>query len=422
MKLAAVQPPQLRTLEEGERTATWLELFYDLVFVASVAALGVRLAHDASWEGWTSYAAYFALVWWLWASHTFYADRYDTDDLVYRLLAGVQMVAIAFIAASLSADHGSTVVFAGAYAAARLILLVMYARVYRHVEESRELVKGYLIGFGTAAVVWVIAIFVPDPARFWLWGLALAIDLATPFLMRRAQAAVPLDVSHLPERFGLFTILVLGESIVAVTVALGHVEWQWATSITGGFGIVVATAIWWIHFDNVDGFVVRRRGRKTDWRPTVWIYSHLPLAVGIAMVGVGIEYAIVAADHHHEYHSPDRWVLLGGAAIAFSAMAAIQSASVREATDQVRRRLLINRLGAVPVVLMIGVLGTTGPVMTMLLLGGVCLAQVAADMLAASVAVDDPPSAGVDAIEEEGTSGALPLDVDDATVGDDESL
>ena len=130
MKFAAISPPRLRTAEESERTATWLELFYDLVFVAAVAMMGIRLAHEVSWMGVASYLAYFALVWWLWASHTFYADRYDTDDLIYRLVAAMQMVAIAFIAASLSSDElaASTVAFAAAYAAARILLLALYAR------------------------------------------------------------------------------------------------------------------------------------------------------------------------------------------------------------------------------------------------------------------------------------------------------
>ena len=201
MKLAAIRPPRLQTETEGERNATWLELFYDLVFVATVAMLGTRLAADTSLIGWYSYAAYFLLVWWLWASHTFYADRYDTDDLVYRFLAGTQMVAIAILAASVSTGPAaSTAVFAAAYAAARILLLLLYARAYRFVPATRQLVRGYLIGFGIGASIWVASIFVPEPARFRLWGVALAIDLAPPFVMRKAQAASPRAVSHLPER------------------------------------------------------------------------------------------------------------------------------------------------------------------------------------------------------------------------------
>jgi low temperature requirement protein LtrA len=387
VKLVAIKPPRLQTVSEGERSATWLELFYDLVFVATVAMLGTRLVADTTLTGWSSYAAYFLLVWWLWASHTFYADRYDTDDLVYRFLAGTQMVAIAMMAASVSTGpSGSTLVFATAYAAARVLLLLLYARAYRFVPATRQLVRGYLIGFGIGASLWIISIFVPEPARFWFWGVALTIDLATPIIMRRAQAASPLDESHLPERFGLFTILVLGEAIVAVTVGLGHVEWQWTTTIAGVAGISMATALWWIHFDNVDGRVVRRKGGGRAWQPTVWIYSHLPLAIGLAMVGVGIEHAIVASDAHHHYTSPERWLLVGGLAVALAAMIGIEMASKRDVRDDLRTMLILSRATAIAVALLVGVIGRLEAPATVVILAALCGALVVTDLVIGAVA------------------------------------
>lgn len=387
MKLAAIKPPTLQTETEGERNATWLELFYDLVFVATVAMLGIRLAHDTSVTGWLSYAGYFLLVWWLWASHTFYADRYDTDDLVYRLLAGGQMVALAILAASVSTGpSGSTVVFAAAYAVARILLLLLYARAYKFVPATRDLVRGYLIGFGAAAALWLVSIFIPTPARFWVWGLAIAIDLATPFVMRRAQAAAPLDVSHLPERFGLFTILVLGETIVAVAVGLGHVEWQWSTTIAGVFGLSIATSLWWIHFDNVDGKVVRRKGGGKAWQPTVWIYSHLPLAVGLAMIGVGVEHAIIASDHSHHYTSAERWLLITGVAIALGAMVGIEIASKRELRDDLRTTVILTRVIAIGLVLLVGFVGGLEAPATAVVVAAICAALVVADLVIVAVA------------------------------------
>lgn len=385
MKFAAVAPPRLRTLEESERTATWLELFYDLAFVAAVAMMGTRLVHDVSWSSIASYLAYFALVWWLWASHTFYADRYDTDDLIYRFLAGAQMVGVALIAVSVSlGEAGSTMVFALAYTAVRLILLVLYARAYRHVVETRALVRGYLIGFGVASALWLVSIVVPEPYRFFLWFIAFAVDLATPYVLRRAQAAAPLDVSHLPERFGLFTILVLGESIVAVTVGLSHVSWQLSTTLVGILGLGTATCLWWINFDHLEGSVVRRRGDRRNWRPTVWIYSHLPLAIGLAMLGVSVEIAIVAADHGHDYHAAERWLLVGSVALALSAMAAIQVASVRGERERLRRSVIINRLVGIPALLLIGLIPGVGAVWTMALVTAVCSGEIVADLVAAN--------------------------------------
>jgi len=379
VKFAAVAPPRLRTLEESERTATWLELFYDLAFVAAVAMMGTRLVHEVTWPSIASYFGYFALVWWLWASHTFYADRYDTDDLIYRFLAGAQMVGVALIAVSVSlGDAGSTMVFAIGYTFVRVILLVLYARAYKYVPVTRELVRGYLIGFGSASVLWFVSIFVPEPYRFWLWGIAFAVDLATPYVLRRVQAAAPLDVSHLPERFGLFTILVLGESIVAVTVGLSHVSWQLSTTLVGILGLGTATCLWWINFDHLEGSVVRRRGDRRNWRPTVWIYSHLPLAIGLAMFGVSVEIAIVAADDGHDYHSAERWLLVGSVALALSAMAAIQVASVRVDRERLRRSVIINRLVGIPAILLIGLVPGLGAVWTMALVTAVCSGEIVA--------------------------------------------
>ena len=385
MRFAAFAPPRLRTIEESERTATWLELFYDLVFVAAVAMMGTRLAHDVSWTGLLSYLAYFALVWWLWASHTFYADRYDTDDLIYRFLAGAQMVAVAVIAVSVSlGEAGSTQVFAVGYAGARLVLLLLYARAYRHVPGTRDLVRGYLTGFGAASLLWLISIAVPEPARFWIWGVAFAIDLATPFAVRKIQAASPLDVSHLPERFGLFTILVLGEAIVAVTVGLSHVAWQTSTTLVGVFGLGAATCLWWINFDHLDGSVVRRRGEGKNWRPTVWIYSHLPLAVSLAMFGVSVELAIVGADRGHGYSSVDRWLLVASVALAFASMAAVQMASVRPAEERLRVWAIRSRLVGIPAVLVVGLFPGLSAAWTMVLVTAVCSAEVVADIIAAN--------------------------------------
>ncbi|MGB8360467.1 MAG: low temperature requirement protein A, partial [Acidimicrobiia bacterium] len=239
--------------QEKKRSATWLELFYDLAFVVGVAVLSGRLLGAITGPTLASYFAYFALLWWLWASHTYYADRYDTDDLVYRLLATGQMLAVVVIAAALAGAETSTAAFAVGYAAARWLLVVMYWRAHRHVPDTRTLVRGYLVGFGTAAILWTAAIFVPDAARFALWSIALAIDLATPWVMRREQAKVPLDVSHLPERFGLFTILVLGESISAVVTGLAHTSWTGAPIVASAGAIGVATAFWWMYFDNTRG-------------------------------------------------------------------------------------------------------------------------------------------------------------------------
>lgn len=381
MNIARISPPRLRTKEEeGHRTATWLELFYDLAFVVAVAVLSARLLGDITWAGMASYFAYFSLLWWLWASHTFYADRYDTDDLVYRLLAAGQMVAIVVIAASLQGDSRSTLVFAIGYALARALLVVMYWRAYKHVPETRELVRGYLGGFGLATLFWTAAVLVPETTRFTLWAVALAIDLATPWVMRREQARVPLDVSHLPERFGLFTILVLGESIAAVVTGLTHVSWGPKSTVAAATAVGIATGFWWLYFDNARGQVVRRvAGVRRTWRPTGWIYTHLPLAAGLAALAVAMERVIVEAGHG-TMPGTDRWLLMGTASVVLAAMALIQHTSTSQPEDVRSGGITLNRLLGIPFLLVLGLLSTPEPQWLLIGVFGVVVAELIGDL------------------------------------------
>lgn len=357
MRMRSLQPPRLRTLEiEGRRTATWLELFYDLAFVAVVAVLGTRLGEVHDVVGVWAYLGYLLLIWWLWASHTFYADRYDTDDLVYRILATVQLVAVAVIAASLTTGSSSTVAFAIGYTLARVALLAMYWRARVHVAETRVLVSGYMVGFGLAALIWAISIITPEPARFVLWAVAFVVDLATPWVMRREQAKVPLDVSHLPERFGLFTILILGESIVATVFGLSHIEWATAGVFTAIMALMVATSMWWLYFDNVEGMVVRRDpNKRRTWRPTVWIYSHFGIAAGLGITAIGLEHAINEAGHT-PYDGFERWLLVSGAALAVTSLALTHLASGSVVTFRMHNIVAFTRFFAAIVILGLGLI------------------------------------------------------------------
>lgn len=384
MSVIRIAPPQLRTKEsEGHRSATWLELFYDLAFVVAVAVVAGRLLDEVSLVGVGSFFGYFALLWWLWASHTYYADRYDTDDLVYRLLAAGQMVAIVAIASALSPDAAeSTRAFAVGYVVSRVLLLAMYWRALRYVEETRDLVRGYLVGFGLAALVWTASAMVPDDSRMVLWVIALTIDLATPWVMRKEQARVPLDVSHLPERFGLFTILVLGESIAAVVMGLSHREWGFLPTVTAAMGIGVATTLWWLYFDNARGSVVRRDARvRRTWRPTVWIYTHLPLAAGLAASGVAMEIAVADAGHG-PMPTMARWLLVGSVAFVFVALALIQLAATPDSTNP-ERQIVFSRLLGVPFLLFIGLLSELEAQWVALGVLAVCIAELVTDMTGA---------------------------------------
>ena len=344
-----LRAPRLRTAqaEESHRQATWLELFYDLAFVVAVGQLGARLAHDHSAGGVWTFIGLFIPLWWTWAQYTFYADRYDTDDLGQRLLAVVQMITVVLMAASVGREDSLTS-FAVAFVLAWLVLLAMYWRAYRHVEISQTLVGGYLRGFSAGLAFWIVSIWVPGPTRYVLWAIGLLIHFYTPWRLREVQKKVPLSVSHLPERFGLFTILVLGESLVAVVGALSHGDWEAELTIGGILGVMVASGIWWLYFDNAEGRVVRRReGQLKAWQPTVWIFSHGPLVIAIASMGIGLEFIVA-----QEVDGTGRWLMGGGIAAAFFAMALLAFATDR-GSDDLDEKQAYARIGSGVLVLVI---------------------------------------------------------------------
>jgi low temperature requirement protein LtrA len=146
-----------------------------------------------------------------------YATRFDADDVVHRMLTLVQIFAAAAMAANAKqglADRDSAG-FGAAYAVQRIVLVIQYLRARRE-GTTRGLTAIYAIGFGTAAIFWIVAALTSPPARFWLWGVALLIDFSTPWAAVKYTHKVPPDAEHLPERFGLFTIILLGESVAAV--------------------------------------------------------------------------------------------------------------------------------------------------------------------------------------------------------------
>ena len=397
MKVTAIRPPQLRTVEtESERKAvTWTELFYDLVFVVAVAGLGSRLLEDPTIRGAAVFTGLFVPLWWAWVGFTFYADRYDTDDLGQRILAVAQMVTIALMAASIAGDETQSLIgFALAFVGARAILIVMYLRARRHVPETRDLVTGYVQGMSVAVAVWLISVFVPEPFRYILWAIGLLIDFYNVYRVRRIQAKVPLDVAHLPERFGLFTILVLGESIAAVVAGLRHEGWAAGPVVTAVLAAAVAAGLWWVYFDNLDGTVVRRRAdQKKAWKPTVWIYGHLPLAIGLMATAIGLEGAVIGAGGH-DWPVNERWLLIAGVGGALLGMGIIEVATER-ADNAISRLKAQWRVAGGLVSVIIGLLsGVAGALGTMAMLALLSAAQVGGD-----VWLDERESANADGVD-----------------------
>lgn len=309
-----LEPPRLRTTEDlGEqRHATWFELYFDLVFVAAVAQLAAALARHPTGSEFARFAGLFMAVEWAWLGFTMYANRFDTDDLVYRSVKSAAALAVAALAINLHrvmAGHGGTVGFAAGYAVVRLLLVALYVRARVHVRgEGRTLIDIFLVAFSFTTGLWLVSIFVPGPYRFVMWGLALGIDLCIPPIAWRTLASAPVVVSHVTERFGTFFIIVLGESVVAVVAGVAGFEFSFQSWVVAGVCFVIALCLWWIYFDLADTSVLGR-----GVLGLVYLYAHAPLLAGVAAFGAGTSLAITQAAHHG-LGVGTRWALAGGIA------------------------------------------------------------------------------------------------------------
>jgi low temperature requirement protein LtrA len=327
-QVEAVRPPDLN--QDSNRSATRLELFFDLAFVLFVARCADVLAKDETWHGALVFCAVLAIGWWAWASTTLYANRFDTDDAVFRLITLVAMAGVVAMAAGVDKlDGPDGRWFAIGYVIIRLALIAGYLRAGRHVPEARATVRLYLIGHSLGAAVWLVSLAVEEPARYWLWGVGVLADLVWPTAAARLKDAVPLHLEHLPERFGLFVILVLGESVAAVVTGLHDGGWKPAVVVTATAAFVVAAALWWIYFDLSGGAAKRRlavegEGVTKHGVHDFYVYIHLPLAISLAAVAVGLEHAVLHGTEDH-LAAGTRWVL-GIATAGYLLSAAVMQA------------------------------------------------------------------------------------------------
>ena len=284
-------------LEPGRRV-TWLELFFDLVFVAAVAQAGTHLRSDYSPAGLFRFSLLFVLIWWAWLGHTTFSTRFDTDDAVQRGLTALQLLLVAVMAVNATGglDSRDSAGFAAAYSVMRLVLAGQFLRA-RRVRRARALTTRYAAACGTAALLWLASALLEPPGRFLVWGLALAIDVGTPLVSTRYLVDVPHDAAHLPERFGLFSIILIGESMAAVMAGMGRQEyWSVRAAMAAVLGMATVFGIWWVYFDGVDATAHRMVRTMADAaRFQMWSYVHLLLYLGIAVMGVGIERVIETA-------------------------------------------------------------------------------------------------------------------------------
>lgn len=308
-----------RASEPQDRTVSFLELFYDLVYVVLVAELAHALAEHVDWQGVGTFAFLFVIVWWSWFNGSTYHDLHGNNDIRTRVFTFLQMVAVAGMAFyAHNALSGGSVGFALSYVAFQLVLTYLWWRTGVHDPEHRILSNPYAFTFLITTVLFLISVVVPTPFRFYLWGLTVVFSLIQPIrqFMRtderaRSQIRRFLEVSPaLVERFGLLTIVVLAEVIVGVVQGLADRSYLDAPAgWTAALGMIVAFSFWGLYFD----FVSHRPPVAERLPVSIWLYLQLFITMSIAATGAAV---LNVVEHAGAELEPNvRWLLVAAIAV-----------------------------------------------------------------------------------------------------------
>jgi low temperature requirement protein LtrA len=298
---------QGRDPHEDHRSATPLELLYDLTLVVAFGVAADELAHfvadDHIWAGIGGFAFGALSVSWAWVGYSWFASGYDTDDWLFRLATMVQMVGVIVVALGLpqmfaSIDHGETLdtnVMVAGYVIMRVALVPLWALVARHDAERAPAAHSYITTITIAQVGWLALSIshVPVTTAFVLVIPLFALELSGPFIAE-GRARTPWHPHHIVERYGLLVIITLGEVILGTVAALnavvhGEAGWSVDAALLAVAGVGLTFACWWMYF--AVAWVeplVRRPGR---WSGFVFGYGHLAIFAPLAAMGAGLHVA-----------------------------------------------------------------------------------------------------------------------------------
>ncbi|MCW1957120.1 MAG: low temperature requirement protein A [Mycobacterium sp.] len=297
---------------EQHRVATPLELLFDLTFVVAFGVAASQLAHLLAEghvaAGLTGFAFATLLVCWAWVGFSWFASAYDTDDWVYRLLTMLQMVGVIILALGLppmyaSIDEGGHIdnrmVVAG-YVVMRVALVALWLRAAKQDPARRSICLTYAVTLTAAQIGW-IGIMIVDaslPVTFVLVGVMTVVELSGPWLVETRKGSAPWHAHHIAERYGLLTIIALGEGIVGTVASLSaevtEEGWTMDAVLVAVAGVGLTFGMWWIYFVVPSSHLLHADRR----RAIRFGYSHIPLFSAIVATGAGLHAAAYYIEHH----------------------------------------------------------------------------------------------------------------------------
>ncbi len=286
-----------------KRSVSWLELFFDLVFVVIIARIAHNFLSDISWGGFSAFLFMFLSVWWMWSSVTYFTERFKSTESLQRIYIFLMMIPVVGMTIFTHDGFGENYPgFATSYLLSRVIFLGMILYASLKVKEYKAIGIGFMTFTGLAIALIIGSLFVGENIRLYLWGAAILMEVLGPMFTLEQQVKLPSNIksSAVDERYGLLTIIVIGEMIASNANTLAdshHIDSQ--LLINGFLALWIGFAIWWMYFDSVSERELPDKP-EDGLRMAGWVYAHIFLNIAIIASAVGIAAVVLGHAHNAE--------------------------------------------------------------------------------------------------------------------------
>ena len=376
---------RIHTVPKEEESSTWLQLFFDLVYVAILVELGAQLSHNLNLEGIVRFVILFIPVWWSWLEFVDYGRRYPVDDIGQRILTVVYMAAMLLLAFEIhSLTEKGTTTFIVIYGLSKFIQALMYGRAWIYYPAYRQRTSYRAVAYILVGILWIVFAFIASSNVF-LLALPVILGALIPLVIqaihqvnnRSDLPSPPIKYHFSLHRFGELTIIVLGEFFIKLVTSSSGRELTAINYVMGAGLLGISVSLWWLYFDHLEHASLAK-ARSRIW---VWTYSHFPFMVAITTYGV-VGNLIFAETPLVPLDDTKRLLFTIALATAVLALGIIEWSSKEKDEPLARSHQISIRLGSSIVLLAIGFLGDSLNVgWLVLLVVAIMLLQVVLDVL-----------------------------------------
>ncbi len=276
------------------RHATWLELFFDLVFVAVIGVITHDLAHThdghLSPDQFLKFPLAFIPVWWIWATHTFFANRFDNYHVLQRVFSLVVMAMVIVLSTFVKDILGKGFVgFVLSYVAIRMVLSLAYLVVYQKMQAEAAFAKHIAATIAVGAITSGCSILIDGDMKYVVFLGGIVVEMIAQAMLKNKISVLPIHKNHLVERIGLLSIIILGETVISLVGSLSKVEFAQQDIIASVVGFLMLGALWWIYF----GALHLLEHAKKVRTGIVVMYCHLPFSMGLIIMANLVGHSIV---------------------------------------------------------------------------------------------------------------------------------